>query len=141
MRSRRLAVLVSWAGYWFVFGIVGVIYLRYLGERTVRSLGSVRSLAVLVVEQFEPLMTLVVLAVIGGRLFACRWERLAALERGESLSIRQMFRVAIGCPDNRSAPGKPWKLLQDLLVTQGVTLASVVATWAGAIIGATVLLG
>ena len=141
LSSRRLAILISCAGYWFVVGIVGVIYLRYLGGETVRGDDSAMALFMLIAQQFDPLMPLLAGAVIGTRFFTYRWLRLDALERGESPPIWQLLHDAVFMPRYRYVRGRLSKVLKESLVHFAVTGVYLVSGWTGAFVAASVLLG
>ena len=140
LRSRRLAILISCAGYWFVVGIVGVIYLRYLGGEKVRGYDSVTAFFMLIAQQFGPLMPFMVGAMLGTRFFTYQWVRLDALERGESPPIWQLLHDAVFMPQYRYVPGQLWKFMKESLVHFALTGLYLVAGWTGAFVAASVLL-
>lgn len=70
---HKLGVVMSHFGYWFVVGIVFVIYARYLSDT--------RPLIALIKQECRDLTRLVLVAMLGTRVFTYQWVRLEVMER------------------------------------------------------------
>lgn len=79
IRQRKLGLIASALGYWFVVGIGCVIYMRYRGGAL--------PLFQLMGQEYRALVEVLVLAVIGMRLFTYRWVRIDAGCLGERPSV------------------------------------------------------
>ncbi|WP_266169276.1 hypothetical protein [Dyella subtropica] len=132
LRQRKVGVMVSSLGYWFVIGIVCVIYARYLG--------GTRPFFVLMVQEYRPLTELLAVAIVGTRLFTYQWVRLDAMERTDQLSTLQTLLHAVFFSEYLARTRTLRKNLVTALVQAAVIFGSIVTCWVGVHVASEALL-